>query len=326
VSEYNENHFKDLFNNKLSTKEASDMLINMYNRGESDNEIAIGAKIMREYALKLPINKELQNKIVDNCGTGGDKSNSFNISTTVSLLCSAVGSFVAKHGNKGITSKSGSADMLEALGININLTPDKQVKMLEDIRFAFIYAKNHHSVMKHIMPIRQSIPHRSIFNILGPLTNPAGATKQLIGVFDKNFIIKIANALKIINSKEIMVVSSKDGMDEISISDITYFAHLKNNKIKEGIIDPQELGFKLYDKSEIIGAEPKENAKITYDILNGNINGAKKDIVLLNAGYLLIVDSIARDFQDAQDMLNECIDSKIAKKHLEQIIKISNTI
>jgi len=324
--EYNQEDFTRLFENTLDVQEAKDMLIDMYNRGESENEIAIGAGMMRKYATSLELDDSLTQKLVDNCGTGGDNSGSFNISTTVSLLCSGAGIYVAKHGNKGITSKSGSVDVLESLGINVNLNPKQLAVMLEDARFAFLYAVNHHKVMKHIMPIRKSLNHRSIFNLLGPLSNPAGATKQLVGVFDKSFIKKMAQALKILNSKEAIIVSSKDGLDEISISDITYFAHLKNGSITEGVIDPEELGFKKYDKKEILGADSKTNANITYKILDGKLDGAKKDIVLINGAYLLVIEGIARDFQDGVSMLNECIDSGVAIKHLEKIIQISNKL
>ncbi len=171
-----EEQFRKLFDNNLSTNEARDFLISLYKKGESATDIALSASIMRQHSIKLPISKILQNNSIDIVGTGGDKSGSFNISSTVSLLLSSIGSVVvAKHGNRSITSNSGSADLLEELGINLNLSPENQVKMLEECRFCFIFAINHHPAMKHIMPIRKSIEHRTIFNLLGPLTNPAGA-------------------------------------------------------------------------------------------------------------------------------------------------------
>ncbi|NOZ90872.1 MAG: anthranilate phosphoribosyltransferase, partial [Epsilonproteobacteria bacterium] len=175
--------FEKLFANKLSTNDARELLIELYKKGETSEDIATVASIMRENSIKLPISEELEDRAIDIVGTGGDKSGSFNISTTVSLLLASLGSIVAKHGNRSITSNSGSADVLEALGINLNLTPSQQVKMLEESGFCFIFAMNHHPAMKHIMPIRKSIEHRTIFNILGPLTNPAGAKKYLLGVF-----------------------------------------------------------------------------------------------------------------------------------------------
>ena len=180
--------FEKLFANELATEDARELLIKLYKKGETSEDIATVASIMREHSIKLPISKELQEKSIDIVGTGGDKSGSFNISTTVSLLLASLGSVVAKHGNRSITSNSGSADVLETLGVNLNLTPTQQLRMLEETGFCFIFAMNHHPAMKHIMPIRKSIDHRTIFNILGPLTNPAGAKKYLLGVFSPVYI------------------------------------------------------------------------------------------------------------------------------------------
>ena len=318
--------FEKLFENKLSEEDAREFLVNLYNKGESSQDIANAAEVMREHSIKLPISEDLQNELIDIVGTGGDKSGSFNISTTVSLLLASVGSKVAKHGNRSITSKSGSADVLEALGINLNLTPKEQVKMLEEVGWSFIFAINHHPAMKHIMPIRKSLDHRTIFNILGPLTNPAGARKYLLGVFSPEFIEKIANALIELNVKRAFVVSSRDGMDEISISAPTEFAYVEDNRVVRGVIEPQIHGFNLAPKEAILGGDAKENAKITKDILSGNLDGPKKDIVLLNGAYALFVDGKARDIKEGIDILNDAIDSKKAKEHLEKIIELSNRL
>ena len=178
--------FDDIFENRLPEDEVREFLIELYERGETSAEIAGAASAMRDHLIPLPIHYDLKEKIIDNCGTGGDKSNSFNISTTVSILLASCGSYVAKHGNRSITSKSGSADMLEALNIKLDLSLENSAKMLEDTGFTFMFAQNHHPAMKYIMPIRKSIPHRTIFNILGPLSNPATVSKQLIGVFDQS--------------------------------------------------------------------------------------------------------------------------------------------
>ena len=184
----------------------------------------------------------------------------------------------------------GSADMLEALGVNLALTAAHQIQMLEKTGFVFMFAINHHPAMKHIMPIRKSIDHRTIFNILGPLSNPASVHKQLIGVFSKEFIPKIAGALTKLNTKRAMVVSSNDGMDEISISDVTHCAFVERGEFREFTLDPREYGFDLYDKKEIEGGDAVENAKITKGILSGEITGAKRDIVILNTAAALLVD------------------------------------
>ncbi|MEA1914154.1 MAG: anthranilate phosphoribosyltransferase, partial [Campylobacterota bacterium] len=204
--------FDDIFENRLAKEEVRKYLIELYEKGETAEQIAAAASAMREHLIPLNVPYGLKEELIDNCGTGGDKSNSFNISTTVSILLAACGSKVAKHGNRSITSNSGSADMLEALGINLALTLPKQIKMLEETGFVFMFAINHHPAMKFIMPIRKSIDHRTIFNILGPLSNPATVHKQLIGVFSKEYIPKIAKALTLLRAKRAMVVSSEDGM------------------------------------------------------------------------------------------------------------------
>jgi anthranilate phosphoribosyltransferase len=319
-------YFENIFTNKISNEQSKQYLVELYNKGETANEIASAVTVMRNHSIKLPIDTQIQLQLIDNCGTGGDKSNSFNISTTVSILLSACGCKVAKHGNRSITSKSGSADMLEALGMNLNLDINSQVKMLEKTGFVFMFAVNHHLAMKYIMPIRKSLNHRTIFNILGPLTNPANVQKQLIGVFDKEFVPKIAKALQILDTKKALVVSAKDGMDEISISDITYATSLEDNKLKEFIIDPRDYGLKLYDKEEIKGADAVENAQTTKDILSGKIQGAKLDIVLINTAAALWVDGKVENIQDGIKMANDTIKSNKAILKLEEIIKISNDL
>ncbi len=318
--------FERLFNNELSDNEAKEFLVSLYEKGESSEDIANAASVMREHSIKLPVSKELQDELIDIVGTGGDKSGSFNISTTVSLLLSSIGSKVAKHGNRSITSKSGSADVLDTLGINLNLEPNKQVKMLEEVGFTFIFAVNHHPAMKHIMPIRKSLTHRTIFNILGPLTNPAGAKKYLLGVFSPDFIEKMANALLELDTKRAYVVSSEDGMDEISISAPTKFAYVEAGKVSQGLINPEDHGFKLAPKEAILGGDANENAKITRGVLRGEIKDAKRDVVLLNGAYALFADGKARDIKEGIEILAYAIDSQKAIKHLEKIIEVSNRL
>ena len=318
--------FDDIFENRLPEDEVKEYLIELYERGETAAEIAGAASAMRDHLIPLPVHYDLKDKIIDNCGTGGDKSNSFNISTTVSILLSACECFVAKHGNRSITSKSGSADMLEALNIKLDLSLENSAKMLEETGFTFMFAQNHHPAMKYIMPIRKSIPHRTIFNILGPLSNPATVSKQLIGVFDKAYINKIATALDLLDTKRSIIVSSKDGMDEISISDISYGTSLFNGRIEDFEINPENYGLKLASKEEIVGADAVTNANITKEILSNNVSGAKLDIVLINTAAALIVDEKARDFQDGIQMAKEAILNGKAKEKLEQIIKVSNQL
>ncbi len=315
--------FKKLFENEMSFDEAKDFLETLYYEGESPDIIASGAKVMREHSIALDIPVYLQERVIDVVGTGGDKIGSFNISSTVSLLLASLGSYVAKHGNRAITSNSGSADMLEKLGINLNLSLENSAKLLEETGFTFIFAQNHHPAMKHIMPIRKSIPHRTIFNILGPLTNPAGVKKYLLGVYNKEFISPMADSLKLLGAKSGIVVSSRDGMDEISISDITYAKTIDGN---EFIIDPEAFGFKLSPLEAIKGGDANENANITIDILASKEKGPKRDIVLLNTAAALVADKKARDMKDGIDMAVEAIDSYTAIKHLKKIIDTSKKL
>ena len=316
--------FDDIFENRLPAEAVRDYLIKLYEKGETAEDIASAASAMREHLIPLNIPYTLKEELIDNCGTGGDKSNSFNISTTVAIVIAACGSKVAKHGNRSITSNSGSADMLEHLGINLNINSDDQVKMLEKTGFCFMFVQNHHPAMQFIMPIRKSIPHRTIFNILGPLSNPAMVHKQIIGVFDKTFVPKIAQAMALLGAKRAMVVSSNDNMDEISVSDVTYAAFVDHGSIREFIIDPGEYGFDLYDKSEIVGGTPAQNALITKGILEGTILGAKRDIVIINAAAALLVDGKVHSTEEGIVMAKEAIKSGNALKKLEEIIEVSN--
>lgn len=318
--------FEKLFTGSMSEEKAKGLLVDLYNRGESAEEIAAAAEVMRAHSIKLDIPDTLQDKLIDVVGTGGDKSGSFNVSSTVSLILASLGCAVAKHGNRAITSNSGSADMLEALGINLNLSPANQVKMLEEVGFTFMFAINHHPAMKHIMPIRRSLDHRTIFNILGPLTNPASAKHYLLGVFDPSFIDKIAPALKLLGAKKAYVVSSNDGLDEISVSDVTHYALLEDETISYGVIDPEEYGIKLSTFAAIQGGNAIQNAGITMDILKGVEKGPKQDIVLLNSAVALVAANRSRDIQEGLEMAREAIDTQAALKHLDKIIDVSNKL
>jgi len=318
--------FDDIFENRLGEDEVRKYLIELYERGETSDEIASAASAMREHMIPLNFDPKMTERLVDNCGTGGDKSNSFNISTTVSILLAACGCFVAKHGNRSITSSSGSADMLEALGVNLTLTLPKQIEMLEKTGFVFMFAVNHHPAMKHIMPIRKTIPHRTIFNIIGPLSNPANVKKQFIGVFDKGYIPVLAEALIKLHTKRAMVVSSADGMDEISISDITYAAFVERGSHREFIIVPREYGFDLYPKEDILGGDAVQNAAITRGILSGEISGAKRDIVIINTAAALLVEGWVNSTEEGIDMAREAIENGKAIAKLDEIIKVSNEI
>lgn len=319
--------FDRLFEGDMDAGEMREFLLGLeLNVTTSVESIAVAAEVMRSHAIPLPISESLRNKSMDIVGTGGDKIGSFNISSTVALLVAACGGYVAKHGSRSITSKSGSADLLEELGINLNMDLHKSAKLLEESGFTFMFAANHHPAMKFIVPVRKTIPDKTIFNILGPLTNPAGVKKSMLGVFDKVFVPKIAEALTQNGSTSHLVVSSKEGMDEISISDITYAAELKDGVNHEFIIDPEEYGIKKAPLKAIIGGDSSENAQILHNIFDNSATDAQRDIVLLNAGASLMVSGLVNDIPDGIEMAREAILKGNAKEKLRQIVEISNKL
>jgi len=319
--------FTELFNHEMNNTQMREFLLSMkLDKFTSTESIAAASEVMRSYALPLPISKELSAQALDVVGTGGDKIGSFNISSTVSLLVAACGATVAKHGSRSVTSKSGSADMFESLGVRLDLSVKDSARLLEESGFTFMFAQNHHPAMSFIMPVRKSIEDKTIFNILGPLTNPAGTKKSLLGVFSKEFVPKMAEALKINGATSSLVVSSKEGMDEISISDITYASQLRDGLVHEFEIDPQEYGIRSVPLKAIIGGNAKENAKILYNIFDSCASDAQRDIVLINAAAALMVDGLARDIQDGLEMAREAIRTFRAKKKLRQIIEVSNKL
>jgi len=315
--------FNALFENQLSTEEAAHFLVELYKRGESFEEIAAAAKVMREHSVRLEIPQYLQAEIIDIVGTGGDKSGTFNISTTTSIVLAALGCKVAKHGSGSATSLSGSADVLKSLGLNLNLTPEKQVKMLEECGFVFMFAMNHHPCMKHIMPIRKSLSHRTIFNMLGPLANPANAQKQMIGVFHVDYIERFSRALQELGTTKSMVISSLDGLDEASITSISRYTMIENGTMRDGEIDPQSFGLKLAPLEAIKGGDSIQNADITRAILQNEEKGAKRDVVLLNGACALLIDGKARDIQEGIEMMDATLASKKAWDKLSEIIRLS---
>lgn len=319
--------FSKLFAHEMDDKEMRDFLISMkLDESTSVEAIAAAASVMRSHAIALPVAQELRPKLLDVVGTGGDKIGSFNISSTVALLCASAGAYVAKHGSRSVTSKSGSADMFESLGVRLDLGIEQSARLLEETGFTFMFAQNHHPAMKFIMPVRKSISEKTIFNVLGPLTNPAGVQKTMLGVFDKSFVPKIAEALKINGSTSALVVSSREHMDEISISDISYAARLDASGIKEFEIDPQEYGIKRAPLEAIVGGDAKVNAQILHDIFNNCAQEAQSNIVLINAAASLMVEGMARDIQDGLEIAREMIASGKAKSKLEEIVKVSSKL
>ena len=288
-------------------------------KGESIEEIVSSARSMRKHATKLLNDLD----VLEIVGTGGDKSNSFNISTTSALVLAAAGVPVAKHGNRAASSKCGAADVLEALGVKIDVTPEKSLEMLNSIGICFLFAPLYHSAMRHVAPVRKELAIRTIFNILGPLANPLGANMQLMGVYDEALVEPLAEVLVRLGVKRGMVVYGTDGLDEISICAPTRVCEIRDGWFKSYTINPQELGLNIYDKSELVGGTPEENAQITLDIFNGK-EGAKFDAVVLNSAAALYIVQKELSLQQAVEQTKEVIKSGNALKKLNEFISASN--
>jgi anthranilate phosphoribosyltransferase len=291
-------------------------------KGETAEEVTGFASKMREHSVK--INTKFGN-LVDTCGTGGDFSGTFNISTVSAIVAAAAGAMVAKHGNRAASSKCGSADVLEGLGVKIDLPPEKIKRSIEEVGIGFIFAQNFHPAMKYAGPSRKEIGIRTIFNILGPLTNPAGAKYQLLGVFSEKLTELMARVLQNLGSTEVMVVHGMDGLDEITVSDRTKISHLKNGNIKTYFIEPKDFRMNRCAKEELLGGSVNDNVKITKDILKGVEKAAKRDIVLLSTAAALVVGQVVKDINEGIEKAKESIDSGKAIKKLEELIKITNS-
>lgn len=287
---------------------------------ETPEEITGFAKVMRAKAAVVPEETEA----IDIVGTGGDLASSFNISTTSSFVIAAAGAKVAKHGNRSVSSKSGAADVLEALGAKIGLSPEKNKECLDQIGAAFLFAQTHHGSMKYAGPVRAQLGVRSVFNILGPLANPAMTNYIVLGVYEKELLRPMADVMKNLGVKRALIVYGNDRLDEISISSTTSVCEINGQEIREYTIHPEELGLKLYSKEEIAGGTADENALITRDVLSGKKKGAKRDIVLLNAAAALYTIGKAEDFKAGIDLAREMIDSGRALKKLDEFILYTN--
>ncbi|MDL2246287.1 bifunctional anthranilate synthase component II/anthranilate phosphoribosyltransferase [Methanobrevibacter sp. OttesenSCG-928-K11] len=308
---------------EIMTGQASDVQMSSYLtalslKGETIDEITASADAMRNHCIKLLNDVD----VLEIVGTGGDGSNSFNISTTSAIVISAAGVPVAKHGNRAASSKSGSADVLESLGVNIEMAPEKALEVLEKTNICFLFAQNYHIAMKYVAPIRKELSIPTIFNILGPLTNPAGASMQVLGVYDKSLVVPLANVLRNLGVKSAMVVYGHDKLDEISISDKTTVCEVKNNELIEYVISPEDFDIELSSKEELVGAGPDENAKITLSILKGE-KGAKRNAVLLNSAAGLYVAGKVDSLKSGVKLASEIIDSGKALKQLDLFIKAS---
>lgn len=286
-------------------------------KGETIEEITGFASMMRDKANRV---RTTQINLLDTCGTGGDGGNTFNISTTASIVAAAGGIRVAKHGNRAMSSKSGSADVLEALGVNIQLNQEQAAACLEKAGICFMFAQLFHQSMKHAAAPRKELGVRTVFNLLGPLTNPAGADRQVLGIFDRGLTETIAHVMQALGVKRALVVASADGLDEISISDTTQVTELKDGEIRTYEITPELLGLQRYPISEVSGGDAVQNAQIARDIFNG-AQGAPRDIVLANAAACFYVTGMAETLQEGVKLAAHTIDSGEALRKLEQLVQ-----
>lgn len=309
--------------NEIMSGEATDVqkaayLSELSMKGETIEEITGSAEEMRNHATKLPYEGEA----LEIVGTGGDGSNSFNISTTAAFVISAAGVPVAKHGNRAASSKSGAADVLEALGVNIMLSPQRSAEILREIGICFLFAQGYHGAMKYVAPIRKELGIRTVFNILGPLTNPARASLQLMGVYDGALVTDMAKVLMNLGVKRGMVVYGQDKLDEISLSAPTTVCEIAEGKLRSYEIAPEQFGLKRCEKEALAGGSPKENAVITREILQGK-KGPKRDAVVMNAGAALYIAGKASEIEGGIRLAEAMIDSGRAKKQLEAFIRLS---
>ncbi|MCH3973083.1 MAG: anthranilate phosphoribosyltransferase [Oscillospiraceae bacterium] len=288
-------------------------------KGETIDEITASAEGMRSHCIRLLHKMD----VLEIVGTGGDNANSFNISTTSAIITSAAGVPVAKHGNRAASSKCGAADVLEALGADIQLPPDKSTDLLESIGFCFLFAQNYHIAMKYVAPVRKELGIRTVFNILGPLSNPAGANMELMGVYDESLVEPLARVLSNLGVKSGMVVYGQDKLDEISLSAPTTVCEVKDGSYSSYVITPEEVGLSRCKKADMTGGTPKENAEITRRILAGE-KGPKRDAVLLNTAAALKIAGKAADLKQGVKIAAETIDSGAAKAQLERFVRLSN--
>lgn len=311
----------EIMSGEASQVQMSAFLVAMSMKGETIEEITACAAGMRKHCVKLLHDMD----VLEIVGTGGDGANSFNISTTSSLVISAAGVPVAKHGNRAASSKCGAADVLEALGVNITVPPERSTELLEKINLCFLFAQNYHIAMKYVAPVRRELSIRTIFNILGPLANPAGANMQLLGVYDESLVEPLAHVLANLGVKSAMVVYGQDGLDEISVSAPTTVCEVRDGKFESYVITPEQFGLSRYSKEELVGGAPAENAAITRAILSGE-KGAKRDAVVLNSAAALHVAREDLTLEEAVKTVQDIIDSGKAMEQLNRFIELSNAM
>jgi anthranilate phosphoribosyltransferase len=312
---------RQVMGGELTPVQISAFLIALRVKGETIDEIAAAAQVMRELSTKVDIQDTAH--LIDTCGTGGDGIQTFNVSTVCAFVAAAAGAKVAKHGGRSVSSTCGSADVLEVLGVNVNQTPEQVAATVNEIGIGFMFAPNHHSAMKHAAPVRRELGVRTLFNLLGPMTNPATARRQVMGVFDRSLTTKLAKVLQKLGSQHVLVVHGADGMDEISFTGDTFVAELKNGEVTEYTLNPSQFGLAIHALKDIQIQNAAESKAMILDVLNSK-HGAARDIVLMNAGAAIYVAGLADSLQAGIEKAATVIDSGAALAKLNQLIERSN--
>lgn len=313
-----EEAMRDIMSGSATPAQIASFLTGLRMKGETVEEISSLASVMREFCLK--VNPKVGGRLVDTCGTGGDRIKTFNISTVSMFVAAAANVRVAKHGNRSVTSKAGSADVLEFLGAGIDLGPEEVERCIEEVGIGFMFAPVFHPSMKHALQPRREMGIRTVFNILGPLTNPAGARGQVLGVFDPSLTEPLCQVLKRLGSERVMVVHGMDGLDEISTLGATKVSELKDSRVETFELTPEQFGIPRARTGDLLGGDAEENAKLLVEILKGK-RGPRRDIVLLNAAAAILVGGISHDMKDALEAAREAIDSGAAYRKLINFIE-----
>lgn len=311
---------EEIMDGKATNAQIAGFITSMRMKGETIDEITACAMVMRQYGKKLKVEKD----VLDIVGTGGDEANTFNISTVSSLIISAAGIPVAKHGNRSVSSKCGSADVLEALGVKIDIPVEKSEAILKEIGLCFLFAPLYHSSMKYAAPVRKELGVRTIFNILGPLASPADAKLQLLGVYDEKLVEPMARVLANLGVKRAMVVHGHDGLDEVSLCTRSTVCEVNNGRINSFFLDPKQFGFEYCRPEDLVGGTPEENAEIARRILKGE-KGPMREIVLLNSAVCLYMAYNQITLRECVRLAAEMIDSGKAMRQLEAFVKLSNS-
>lgn len=313
------NIMEDIMDGKASDAQIGAFLTALKIKGETSDEIFAGASVMKKKALEVNMDKIYS---IDTCGTGGDAKNTFNVSTAVMFVAAAAGVTVVKHGNRSVSSKCGSADVLEKLGVNINLSPENVRRCIDELNLGFMFAPRFHTAMKNVMKARQELGMRTIFNVLGPLANPASVKGQLIGVFDKKLMNLFAQVLNKMGTERALIVHGEDGLDEITLTGSTSVCELRDGQITSYEIKPEDFGLESAELQELVGGDSEHNAQIIKEILAGK-TGAKRDMVVLNAGAAIYVGKKADSLKEGIELAKDVIDRGLALEKLEKFAELT---